>query len=54
LIASDVEQDRRALRVNVPDLSWQFVTDDVLALEFTLPAGSYATALLREIVCIPG
>ncbi len=54
LIASDVEQDRRALRVNVPDLSWQFVTDDVLALEFTLPAGSYATALLKEIVCIPG
>jgi len=38
------------LRVNVPDLLWQFVSDDVLVLEFTLPAGSYATAVLREIV----
>jgi len=50
LIAADVDVDRRALRVNVPDLLWQFVSDDVLVLEFTLPAGSYATAVLREIV----
>ncbi|MDO9162279.1 MAG: tRNA pseudouridine(13) synthase TruD [Methylococcaceae bacterium] len=50
LIAADVDLDRRALRVNVPDLSWQFDCDDVLVLEFTLPAGSYATAVLREIV----
>jgi tRNA pseudouridine13 synthase len=50
LIDCQVDQDRRALRVNVPDLQWQFIEDDVLVLEFTLPAGSYATALLREIV----
>lgn len=50
LINCQVDQDRRALRVNVPDLCWQFVDDDVLVLEFTLPAGSYATAVLREIL----
>ncbi|MDP1773083.1 MAG: tRNA pseudouridine(13) synthase TruD [Methylobacter sp.] len=50
LIASDVDRDRRALRVNVQDLHWQFVDDTTLELGFTLPAGSYATSLLREII----
>lgn len=50
LIANGVERDRRALRVNVQDLSWQFVDGSVLELGFTLPAGSYATSLLREII----
>jgi len=50
LIAESVDVDRRALRVNVPDLAWQFIESDVLRLSFSLPAGSYATALLREIV----
>lgn len=50
LVACGVDRDRRALRVNVQDLSWQFVSDKVLSLTFTLPAGSYATALLREII----
>ncbi|MGR8998810.1 MAG: tRNA pseudouridine(13) synthase TruD, partial [Gammaproteobacteria bacterium] len=50
LIACNVDKDRRALRVNVQDLCWQFVNDRVLELCFTLPAGSYATAVLREII----
>lgn len=50
LIASAVEKDRRALRVNVPGLQWRFVNDTVLELGFTLPAGSYATSVLREII----
>jgi tRNA pseudouridine13 synthase len=50
LIACAVDNDRRALRVNVQDLRWQFVNDKVLALGFTLPAGSYATSVLREII----
>jgi len=41
LIACAVDKDRRALRVNVQDLQWQFVNDTVLELCFTLPAGSY-------------
>ncbi len=50
LIACNVDKDRRALRVKVQDLRWQFVNDRVLELCFTLPAGSYATAVLREII----
>jgi len=45
-----VDKDRRALRINVQDLSWRFVNDATLELGFTLPAGSYATSLLREII----
>ncbi len=50
LITFDVDKDRRALRVTVQDLNWQFVDDTTLALGFTLPAGSYATSVLREII----
>jgi tRNA pseudouridine13 synthase len=50
LIANGLEQDRRALRINVADLQWQFMNDDCLSLSFTLPAGSYATSVLREII----
>jgi tRNA pseudouridine13 synthase len=49
LMASDVDRDRRALRVNVQDLQWQF-EPALLELSFTLPAGSYATSVLREII----
>ncbi len=50
LVNADVESDRRALRVNVRNLQWQLINDQALALSFTLPAGSYATAVLREII----
>lgn len=50
LIACGVDKDRRALRVTVEDLHWQFVSDTQLELCFTLPAGSYATSVLREII----
>lgn len=49
LLKADVEHDRRALRVLPQDLSWQ-IDSDSLSLSFRLPAGSYATGLLREIV----
>jgi tRNA pseudouridine13 synthase len=51
LIAFGLENDRRALRVNVTNLTWEF-HDDILKLAFNLPAGSYATAVLREIIDI--
>jgi tRNA pseudouridine13 synthase len=44
-----VDQDRRALRIALPDLRWQWREDTVLQLEFSLPSGSYATALLHEL-----
>lgn len=50
LVDAGLESARRALRVNVPDLHWQLESDDRLKLVFTLPAGSFATALLREII----
>jgi tRNA pseudouridine13 synthase len=50
LIAAGVDRDRRALRVNVQNLCWQFIDDATLELGFTLPAGSYATSVLREII----
>ncbi|MDD2758679.1 MAG: tRNA pseudouridine(13) synthase TruD [Methylomonas sp.] len=51
LLKSGLEADRRALRVKPINLLWQF-EDSQLRLSFELPAGSYATALLREIVVI--
>ncbi len=50
LIDCAVDSDRRALRVNVRDLQWQFIDETSLELSFTLPPGSYATAVLREII----
>jgi tRNA pseudouridine13 synthase len=50
LMANAADRDRRALRANVRDLQWRFVDDETLALDFTLPAGSYATSVLREII----
>ncbi len=47
-----VAMDRRTLRVYAEHFCWNFVADDVLQLSFSLPAGSYATSLLREIILI--
>ena len=46
-----LDQSRRAMRLIVNDLGWKMDADNkVLELEFELPAGSYATSVLREIV----
>ena len=50
LIKLDLKNDRRPLRVLVRDLRWAFLADSELRLYFSLPAGSYATSLLREVV----
>jgi len=44
-----MKQERRALRVPVTELEWQF-TNDQCELSFFLPAGSYATSVLRELL----
>jgi len=41
----------RSLRLRVSDLKWD-IADGVLWLEFSLRKGSYATAVLREIVAL--
>ncbi len=53
LINAGLEKDRRTLRVNVDDLSWE-IDEKKLRLSFSLPAGSYATALLRELIQLHG
>ncbi len=52
LVNANLENDRRALRAIPENLSWQFL-EEGLRLVFRLPAGSYATALLRELVFTP-
>jgi tRNA pseudouridine13 synthase len=43
-------QERRPMRIRVGDLQWRFPDDACLEIEFSLPAGSYATVLLRELL----
>lgn len=50
LLKAGLESDRRALRVIPENFSWEFRSDDILSLKFRLPAGSYATVLLRELI----
>ena len=45
-----LEQERRALRLEVRELAWQRLQAEVLQLRFSLPPGTYATAVLRELV----
>ena len=40
---------RRAMRVSVADLNWEWFEENQLQLKFSLPPGSYATAVLREL-----
>jgi len=50
LEAAGLQQDRRALRLKVADLGWQRGSSGELVLTFSLPAGAYATSVLREVV----
>lgn len=50
LAAEGLEQERRALRLVVEALLWRWEARDVLVLEFTLPRGAFATAVLQEFV----
>ncbi|MGH8398436.1 MAG: tRNA pseudouridine(13) synthase TruD [Gammaproteobacteria bacterium] len=45
-----LEQARRALRLPARDLIWRADYAHTLILEFCLPAGAYATAVLRELI----
>ena len=46
-----LDQDRRSLRLSVKNLEWDYdEKNKLLNLSFFLPAGGYATSVLREIV----
>ena len=46
---SGLKQDRRPLFAVPEQLNWNWLEDRILQIEFFLPAGSYATSLLREL-----
>ena len=50
LEAAGLQASRRALRLCIRDMQWQSTDDRTLRLEFFLPAGAYATAVLRELI----
>lgn len=46
-----LDQERRSLRLSVNHLQWNYNSDNkILELSFFLPAGGYATSVLREII----
>lgn len=49
LIQAGLEQERRALRIRVRELQWT-LGSAALELRFALPSGSFATAVIREVV----
>ncbi|PWK92986.1 TruD family tRNA pseudouridine synthase [Fulvimonas soli] len=44
-----MDQERRPLRLLPKGLRWRWPADDVLELAFELPAGAYATVVVREV-----
>ncbi|MHA7833781.1 MAG: tRNA pseudouridine(13) synthase TruD [Algiphilus sp.] len=44
-----LDQDRRTLRLYPEELHWEWTDAESLMVSFALPAGSYATAVLREL-----
>jgi tRNA pseudouridine13 synthase len=49
LEVADLKQERRALRIAVRDLTWQWLDSETLQLVFSLPPGAYATESLAEL-----
>jgi len=47
--AARMDQERRPLRLLPKDLKWRWPCDDALELSFELPAGAYATVVVREL-----
>lgn len=45
----DLKQERRALRLPVRELKWQFEDAQTLQIEFFLPAGAFATSVLEAL-----
>jgi tRNA pseudouridine13 synthase len=47
--AAGMKQERRALRVRVGELAWEWIDASTLRLAFALPPGAYATEVLAEL-----
>ena len=49
LVKAGLSQERRILRLPIGRLSWHYPEPDILQLEFVLPAGCFATVVVREL-----
>ncbi len=54
LAQARLEHERRILRLPIGGLSWHYPEPDILQLEFVLPTGCFATAVVRELVSLAG
>lgn len=52
LAVAGMEQERRALRLIPKDLKWRWLDETSLELVFELPAGAYATVVVRELAVV--
>ena len=50
LAKAGLAQERRILRLPIGGLTWHYPEPDILQLEFVLPAGCFATVVVRELV----
>ncbi|MCW2267788.1 MULTISPECIES: tRNA pseudouridine(13) synthase TruD [Pseudomonas] len=50
LARAGLNQERRILRLPIGGLTWHYPEPDILQLEFVLPAGCFATVVVRELV----
>ncbi|MCH2339145.1 tRNA pseudouridine(13) synthase TruD [Pseudomonas sp. NPDC047963] len=54
LAEAGMKHERRILRLPMDGLSWHYPEPDILQLEFVLPTGCFATAVVRELVSLAG
>ena len=50
LAQRDIKAQRRALRLPIDELSWQWIDQQTLVLRFSLATGSFATSVLASLV----
>jgi tRNA pseudouridine13 synthase len=50
LASSGMSQERRILRLPIARLAWHYPAPHIVQLQFVLPAGCFATAVVRELV----
>ncbi len=49
LAAARMDQERRPLRLLPQQLTWRWLDEETLEVRFELPAGAYATVVMREL-----
>jgi len=50
LAQAGMDHERRILRLPIGGLTWHYPEPDILQLEFVLPAGCFATVVVREVL----